>query len=230
MILEPLQPFICFDNFYDDPDAVREYALSLDYENDVGNYPGVRTKPLNEIGDYFFNTSCRKFLSLFVDLKENVKWYISTRFQKIYRYSEDKSSPLNTGWVHTDDSFLSAVVYLNLNPNSESGTSLYSPRKDAIMKIREMDKTATLRCDFNQNKLDDTSSYEREILENNSHFEKTVEIKNVYNRIIIYDAAQFHAQSNYWMDDEDFRLTQVFFLHHLRAKNVPSQRCKSIRL
>ena len=218
-----LQPLICFDNFYNDPDAVRDYALSLDY-SECGVFPGVRTEALHKFDKEFFYRSCYKFLSLFLDLDfEKVEWQILSQFQKIYRYSEDKSSPSNTGWVHADSDFMSAVVYLNHNPNPDSGTSLYSSTKDVII---DMSPTDELRNSFFQNKLVTPSSYEEELLKNNSFFEKTVEIKNVYNRIIMYDSNQYHAQDNYWMDNEDFRLTQVFFLQKLQAKNVPSERCK----
>ena len=33
-----------FDNFYQDPDEIREYALGLDFDV-KGNYPGLRTAP-----------------------------------------------------------------------------------------------------------------------------------------------------------------------------------------
>ena len=97
---------ICFDNFYDDPDAVRDYALSLDYSR-CGVFPGVRTEALHKFDKEFFYRSCHKFLSLFLDLDfEKVEWQILSQFQKIYRYSEDKSSPSNIGWVHSDSDFI----------------------------------------------------------------------------------------------------------------------------
>ena len=36
--------FICIDDFYEDPDSVREFALNQEYETS-GNYPGIRTVP-----------------------------------------------------------------------------------------------------------------------------------------------------------------------------------------
>ena len=48
---------------------------------------------------------------------------------------------------------------------------------------------------------------------NNSHFHKTMEVKNSYNRMITYDGSEFHAQSSFY--SENFRLTQVFFIDEL---------------
>ena len=44
-----------------------------------------------------------------------------------------------------------------------------------------------------------------------SHFYKTDEVKNVYNRIIIYDASTYHTQTSCYTNG-DFRLTQPVFM------------------
>ena len=36
-----------FEDFYENPDEVRDYALTLDF-NVAGNYPGIRTKSYYE--------------------------------------------------------------------------------------------------------------------------------------------------------------------------------------
>ena len=55
-----LIPTSCVDDFYNDPHKVRDLALSLDYSNEDGNYPGVRSKSLHEIDPYFFDNFCKK--------------------------------------------------------------------------------------------------------------------------------------------------------------------------
>ena len=59
-------------------------------------------------------------------------------------------------------------------------------------------------------------------------YELTLEIKNKYNRMIAYDGDQWHGQSTYWMDNEDCRLTQVYFVEQLRCINqkFPNVRCE----
>ena len=45
----PYLPTMVVDNFYEEPDQVRDYALSLEYfKGDRGSWPGVRTKLFHE--------------------------------------------------------------------------------------------------------------------------------------------------------------------------------------
>ena len=55
-------PISCFDDFYKDPDKVREWALDLEYTKHKGTYPGVRSQCLSGIDRDFYEVSCRKFL------------------------------------------------------------------------------------------------------------------------------------------------------------------------
>ena len=67
----------------------------------------------------------------------------------------------------------------------------------------------------------DKALYEKELVYNNSHFYKTAEVKNVYNRIIIYDASTYHAQSNCWSPD-GMRFTMVAFFNCLTPREERS--------
>ena len=57
-------PIVCFDDFYKDPDKVRDYALSLPYECRDEIYPGLRTCELAAFNDDFRYMSVHKFLSM----------------------------------------------------------------------------------------------------------------------------------------------------------------------
>ena len=64
-----LFPITCVDDFYSEPDNIRDFALSLEYGKDeLSNFPGQRTKMLHEIDSYFFNIFCEKIFSLFFNL------------------------------------------------------------------------------------------------------------------------------------------------------------------
>ena len=45
-----------------------------------------------------------------------------------------------------------------------------------------------------------------------SKFEKILEVENVYNRLVIYDASYFHTASHFYVNDFEDRLTQPFFI------------------
>ena len=84
-------PITCIDDFYSDPDEVRRFALSCDFDQKTaGNYPGVRTKMIHYISENFFNTFCAKLFSLFYNYKhEHINWIVETAFQKIYPLSDN---------------------------------------------------------------------------------------------------------------------------------------------
>ena len=79
-------PISIFDNFYNNPDAVREYALSLEYTKITGFFPGYRTECLSTINKEFWELSYQKFLPDNINPDE---YTILSQFQKVYRFSND---------------------------------------------------------------------------------------------------------------------------------------------
>jgi len=218
-------PSLCFDDFYNDPDSVRDFALSIDdYSNKSGFHPGLRSKMLLQYDERFCKNSINKFLSLFDDWGlAGATFDCSTMFQKIWRFSSDCNDPVNTGWIHIDDNVdIAGVVYLDPNPDINNGTSFYYPKflqsgyndvlKGDTPEYERIFGNKTDRC-F----IDDINWFRKNIIINNKQYELTMEIKNCYNRCIAYSGEQFHTQSNYWMSNEDdFRLAQVFFISNLK--------------
>ena len=209
-------PITCVDNFYSNPDKVREFALSLKYfkeENVI--YPGERTEPIYLMDSDFFRLFSRKIFSLFFDLNfYDVRYSIQTAFQKIYKYecSENDFNEVNSGWVHDDDStILAGVIYLNPSPNLDSGTSFYqSYRQEYSMR-----DTLKIRSDFYNHQGLPSDEYASLKKIHHSQFYKVAEFNNVYNRMVAYDGTYLHRESSFVMDSEDFRLTQVFFVKDL---------------
>jgi len=230
-------PITCYNNFYENPDSVREFALSLDYTNNGGFYPGFRTKCLSSISKEFYQESVFKLLSVFGLFDEsNTSLEVHSYFQKTWSFSEDPNSILNQGWIHVDPkTILAAVIYLDPNPNIDSGTTMYTLTdnnfgKDEISeqmkKVRYDVFMSTTTCD-----IDSGKHYEKSLIDNNKQFEKTLEIKNCYNRAIMYNGDQFHAQSSIY-NKFDFRLTQIFFVDdlHTPVNNIPRWRCNNYAL
>jgi len=235
-------PVTCMDNFYQNPDEIREYALSLDYygvsASQNRSYPGVRSDSIYTLNPDLFNFSCKKLFSMFFDLGVgDFSWIVSTNFQKIYPYecSDSNKQDINSGWIHQDSlrCILSAVVYLNPIPNLDSGTSIYKPKEKYNQKLFNpwTPISTQTKIDFynHKSKLSE-DEYLKKKLEHNSKFEKTLDVKNVYNRIICYPSDYFHTQSRFLIDTEDFRLTQVFFVESLESSVSPPPylRCKNV--
>lgn len=215
-------PATFYDGFYENPDEIRQFALSLDYGKQSGNFPGERTQPLEEIDKDFSDQFLRRVFSLFYNFNhEKVKFKSQSYFQKIYPYSDEVNDPLNQGWYHSDDdhNLAAGVIYLNPIPNPNSGTIFgfhiggnldYSIR-DSLYK--------------NNNLQDiDLDSYRKSVVKHNSLFQTTIEVKNQYNRLIFYDSRIPHRENNFFCNYDEPRLTQVFFITQFESETTPLNR------
>jgi len=228
-------PVICVDNFYKNPDKVREFALNLDYEKiSNGNFPGYRTPLISEVDYDFVDIFSKKIFSLVHErLPDSCK--IHTNFQKIYPYSDEYDDIVNNGWIHvdSDDSIFAGVIYLNKNASSDCGTSIYKPYKN--FDKSKLSLNFAIRDKLYKNNIlssIDFKEYRRKKQHHESMFEKTIDISNVYNRLVLYDANIWHKESSFCTKslDEDFRLTQVFFIKDLLITNTPLLRSNTFSL
>jgi len=204
-------PTICIDNFYSDPDKVRDFALSLEFtSSENGLWPGKRTKDLFDIDQKFMSKFCHKLMSHYFDLESSsVRWKINSQFQLIEPYDIVNNSIKNTGWIHYDDAIFGGLIYLNKTPNLSSGTSLYN-----IIDHKKYDKTQQAKHEFYLK--GDYENYENLISEHNSNFVETINFSNQYNRLIGFDSSIPHKANNFVIDNEP-RLSQVFFIQDLES-------------
>ena len=220
-------PVTLYDGFYENPDEIREFALSLDYGKQTGNFPGERTLPLEYIDFEFSSQFFLRILSLFYDLdKEKIGFKLESYFQKIYPYSEEINDPLNFGWYHSDDdhNLAAGIVYLNPIPNPNAGTVFgietggFNPESHPDYSIRD--------DLYGNNNLEgiDVDLYRKSVIKHNSLFETTVEVKNQYNRLIFYDSRIPHRENNFFCNYDEPRLTHVFFLKYFECDTKPLNR------
>lgn len=206
-------PVTILDNFYENPDFVRDYALSLEYfKSKTGNFPGERSKHISIINKNLFRLFCNKLFSIFFDPDiDKLSWNVDTNFQKISSFSNNKNDIKNSGWIHQDDEYLiGGLVYLNPNPNPNWGTSIYSLNNGMELDCEYKNKLLHLSDqDF------DEYEYTLEKTNHNNKFTETIRIENLYNRLILYDAKLFHGVPNYYSENGEPRLTQVFFVKSL---------------
>ena len=213
------------DNFFENPDKIREFGLSLDYTPDSdGHFPGVRSKSLHEIDYEMYMSLMLKFMSMFHDFAfQNVNWMdASVYFHKIKDTGDEE---LNKGWIHTDnDHELAGLCYLNPGvTNLDWGTSIY----------KQKDNTEYMRYGrqhyknmFYKNEPVDLNKYKKSLKENNENFQETIRVGNVYNRMIAYSAPENHCHNGVTKDEE--RLTLLFFINGLTPdrNRFPNKRVK----
>jgi len=214
-------PTLVVNDFLDNPDKVRQMALAMDYEPTNGNYPGSRTKNLNEINPKLFNYMSQKFFSAFFDFNIPIKWNITVCFQKIDAFSNDKDAPINDGWIHTDDdtNILSGVLYLNPDPAPYTGTNMCQPKSDKFSyNIDPKYDDAKISLYRDNIKLED---YDENIREHNDMFTDTIQVSNLYNRLIAFDARSFHHANSYHFFGDEPRLTCNFFVNSITTPSIP---------
>jgi hypothetical protein len=226
--LRPFPTLLCVDDFYENPDEIREFAISQDFDNTKDHCPGSRTKPLNELNNNLFDSFCNRLFSLYFDYRYcNIEWFVYTCFQKIDPFDDDINSPLNRGWVHSDKNYIGAgVIYLNKFSLPDSGTSFYklkpNIKKEFNYKIRDSFYENRNECDVNE--------YLNYHEENENSFDKTLTVGNVYNRMIFYDSNYFHRENNFVSGFDEPRLTQVFFIKEIKTDTVPIERMSNYEI
>lgn len=214
-------PVTVLDNFFDDPDKIRSWALQQEYTPDPnGQWPGLRSKQIFELDQSFFHLFTRKVFSIFYNLStEDVNWFVSSNFQIVNKEYE-------SGWVHTDEAIsqMTGIIYLNPNANLNSGTSIYRQRKDLLQhNYQHLDKK--MDSYSNRISIQDAKKYKEQ---HNSQYEETIRVNNVYNRLIFFDSHLHHAAQDFFGENEDSRLTLTFFVTKLLVNDRPISRVRRV--
>lgn len=202
-------PTFSVDEFYEDPDAIRDFALSQEFNNLGSRYPGRRTDGLEKINPELFDMFCRKLFSIFYDFSvSTLDWNVTTSFQLIDKFDDPGK---DQGWIHKDGHVIFAgIIYLTPDARLESGTSIYreiEPVDDSLFKLKEK---------FFLEGED--TGYNKALKEHTSKFEETARFNNVYNRLVAFDGNVYHGVNSFDAG-ADKRLTQVFFINNLRTNS-----------
>jgi hypothetical protein len=184
------------DNFYQNPDHVRNLALCQEYMEDKNYHKGSRTK------DRF----------LFPWVKERIEELLGAKIPNWMQYGTNgvfQYCPAETPIVyHSDSQSYAAVVYLTPNAPFEAGTSFLASKK---VKGRRAPATVEEGLTIEQcNQINDLM-YKGNLLDKTA-WEVVDVVGNVYNRLAIWESKTLHAASCYFGTDiNDSRLFQLFF-------------------
>lgn len=179
---------ISINDFYEYPSNVRSFALAQDI-NIEGNFPGHRTIP-------FSNSELLDLIQEIINpFGEIIDRHIHSNGLCIHDdcHCYNGAFFLNTShsrlpWIHNDHNFYTAIIYLSPNAPEISGTSIFKPIcQNEDMSHFSFDKTKCIEID---------------------------RLGNIFNRLIIFDASNYHYPNNYFgIDKEDGRLTQVIWFN-----------------
>ncbi len=214
-------PITIIDDFFEDPDKIVHLAKSFKYyPPDTGNWPGVRTKQLHLVDDRLFNYIGEKIHLLFYEASPDY-WNMQIHFQKIQPFSEDQYDRRNKGWVHQDiDTFFGGIVYLNKDPEPDTGTSIYTTNSGYALQYRkeiEMKENLYLGKDI------DLDEYNRAYDDAHAQYTESVRVENVYNRFVMFNNKTHHGVHTFGTKE---RFTLNFFGMAMTGKIPPLLRAR----
>ena len=176
---------IVIDDFYNNVDKVRQFALTVEYKEDLRFYKGLRSiKNYHQDGlkEVFEDLIGEKIVSFPDEGSNNGCFQITT--------SEDPQV------YHHDTQKWAAMIYLSPNAPFHSGTRTHESR---ITSARHKNDPYC-QDSFSGGFYDSTK------------FDTIDSIGNVYNRLVIMDAQQIHSAGNYFGNSKETgRLIQLFF-------------------
>jgi hypothetical protein len=179
------------DNFYEDPDAVRQYALEQMYWDKGHGGVGWRTR--------------KQFV--FDGVKEKIEETMGcniTNWTDIYSICGVFQSGFCSGNVpplvyHADKQQWAAMVFLTPNAPFETGTKVVANKKSKI---------------YHTSQSDNIFDYfpQQETFVDGTLFEDVDTFGNVYNRMVIFDGQSIHSSMGYFGHNiVTGRLWQMFF-------------------
>jgi len=178
------------DNFYENPDEVRKFALEQSYlEGGIGRgFIGRRTE--------------QQFL--FPGLKEKFEEIMGRRITEWE--SHGMNGRFQVAWAgeplvyHCDSQQWGGMLYLTPDAPYQCGTTLYAHKQTRARTYYEEGWDVAWKDIPGDPHLDGTS------------FEPVDVLGNVYNRLVIFDASAIHSASQYFGTVmENSRLWQMFF-------------------
>ena len=208
---------VVVDDFFDNAHAIMEYGKSLEKDDLGGDKPGMRSKQLWEINPELHNDILKRVLSIYFDLDYvDISWSLSEMsFHRNPPSGQIKQEDENKGFIHQDaiierkrqngvDNEVAGLIYLTPDIDPDSGTSLWNLKPQEIIR----------------------PSGESNVNTHNVKFTEKLRFQNFFNRLIAYDACEWHAANSYWSDGED-RLTLAFFIGGIETTSWPRDRIKT---
>jgi hypothetical protein len=188
--------FVCVDNFYDNPDAVRNFALSQEFIAHEQYHKGKRTEVL-----YRPESLKQKFEKI---LGRKITKWVDYGVNGCFQHCVAKDQIV----YHYDTQNYAGVIYLTPDAPPESGTTFYRSRRNKLMKILNSKQALATGKSFNQ--LQAETFYNGFF--DKTQFEMVDTVGNVYNRLVLWDAHILHAATSYFGTNlQNSRLFHLFF-------------------
>ena len=190
---------LTIDNFYANPDEVREFALKQEFKV-RGNYPGQRTI------SFLTDSLKKKMRDILYPFAGEITYWGSDDTENNYTGSFQYTVSEDRSWIHADSTTdWAAVCYLTPDAPLSAGTGIFRHKA-----------TGWSHYDY---KRENEPGYVESAPPGNemrdyTKWEMVDRIGNVYNRLIMYRADNYHVSLDYFGQNMyDGRLFQVFFFN-----------------
>ena len=198
------------DNFFKDPYAVRNDALSLQSSFKVDSqirWPGMRV----EVTDHPILEYVAKRIR--IDTNSNV------RLRQGFFQLIDTSWTIGTCHADHPDTY-SSIIFLNPYPPSNSGTEIYhgirrwDPPCPVTIKAQMFELRKRKYYESNKTFID-RFLFTRDAKKYNSTYKDPCVVSNKFNRMVVFDSRMSHRGQNYFGTNfSNTRLTLVSFFTH----------------
>lgn len=185
---------VVVDNFYSDPDMIRDYVIK-NIEFDFSTYHTGR-RSLNR---FILDGTKEKFEELLGRpiLNWNHPTYANGKFQ--YCTSYDRVV------YHIDTQNYAAMVYLTPDAPLQTGTASYRSKLTGATRF-DNGETGELYQKTFKGVSNELNFYDK------SSWEEIDRVANVYNRLVMFDSKRLHSATEYFGDAlENARLFHLFF-------------------
>ena len=171
------------DNFYENPDSIRQHALSMEFKEDLRYYKGSRTTT------HFHPIGIKEAF-------ESIMGQKLTKFDGGINGCFQITTAKDPQVYHYDHQTWAAMIYLTPNAPIESGTRLHRSKINGVRHSCDDYVDGAFTGGF----LDSTK------------FEVVDSAGNIYNRLVIMDARSIHSAGQYFGQNfNDGRLVHLFF-------------------
>jgi len=187
-------PTLIVDNFFDNPDEIRDYSDNCDWFRS-DRVIGHTTKDLSSKSEHqnFFHFVGHKVLSLIQPYDTHKIIYNAG----LYFQKQITGKSHLDGWVHKDDAAeMTAIIYLN--KKDTFGTNIYNRKNQWSSGVSSLSGSVGDNIKHNgfknaENDNFDEESFLIEKKKNNQYYNPVIEVSGLYNRILMMDSSQYHA-------------------------------------
>ena len=196
---------IIVDDFLDNPDEIRRFALRQQFQENKEYHKGERTKER-----FLWPGVKERFEQL---LGKRINLWEHHGFNGVFQWCKAGDQIV----FHSDQQRYAGVIYLTPEAPPEAGTTLYRSKECKGRTVEESMKlmaycpasaSGTVQLDWQQVEM---QMYKGKLLDPTA-WEVVDVFGNVYNRLVIWNAHLVHAASCYFGETkENARLFQMFF-------------------